>query len=149
MRRFLKVGCFGMLLFITFASSVGAQQCVLKVGAWEAYPEEKSGGGVIHRRKETVTGFTSTATNLRTKRLYKGVSLMGHAYYENLPEGNYSIIVRKAGFKTTIHRLNNRKDFILDGNFRDIRKSILKAYGRRYFRRQIQIGHDQVHGNGH
>lgn len=93
----------GVLIMFALSAEIGAQKCVLQVGAWESYPAEKtSNGGTVWRRKGTVTGFTATAVNQRTKRVYKSVSLMGSIYFEDMPEDLYKITIRKPGFKTTV-----------------------------------------------
>lgn len=83
--------------------AVLAQKCALRIGAWESYPEEVTpDGGRLRTRKATVRGFTATATSQRSKKIFRGVPLMGYVYFENIPLGSYDITVRRVGFKTSI-----------------------------------------------
>lgn len=114
------------------------QECVLKVGAWEAFPEESlREGGSIFRRKATLKDFEATALNLESKRLFKGVYLLGNYYFEKIPQGKYDITIRKPGFKTIVQTFgfscaNNADEF----DFVDIRLS--RGQSTQVERRTIQ-----------
>ncbi len=92
---------------LAFAFKADAQECVLKVGAWESFPvtEETDNGGVA--RKSTVDDLTATATNQSSGEVFNGTFLSGYAYFKNMPEGEYKVTVKKDGFQTTIspHKL--------------------------------------------
>lgn len=121
--KFMRTAAgIGILILFVLSVEAAAQKCVLRIGAWESYPEvTTSEGGRASLRKATVTGFTSTATHQKTRLLYRGVSLMGNAYYENIPEGDYKITVRRAGFKTTIQSHKFSCEYAYDGfDFTDI-----------------------------
>src|SRR5262245_13961321 len=68
---------------------VSAQECALKVGAWEGYPEEitKEGGRSV-ARKATVTGFSASAVNQKTRRFYRGVARLENVFFLSIPEGD-------------------------------------------------------------
>lgn len=123
MKRVRALSVF-IVLILLLASSMPAQQnpCVLKVGAWESFPEENTkNGGRLQMRKATVSGFTSTATNMTSRKSYKGVSLMSNVYYEDIPPGDYKITVRKAGFKTALQTYTFSCRNAIDGiDFTDI-----------------------------
>lgn len=109
---------FALILCLFFALCTAAQQCVLKVGAWEANAETIVNGGRLRTRKATVMKFTSTVINQKTRKTYRGVYVMGYAYYENAPQGIYKVTVRKTGFKTSVQEhvfecdSDNRIDFV-------------------------------------
>ncbi|MDQ3799209.1 MAG: energy transducer TonB [Acidobacteriota bacterium] len=46
----------------------------------------------------------ATATNIKTRRVYRSVLKDAQPYFDRLPEGEYEIILRKAGFKRTKNR---------------------------------------------
>ena len=46
-----------------------------------------------------VKNAAATATNIKTRRVYRSVLKDGLPYFAGLPEGEYDIIVAKAGFK--------------------------------------------------
>ena len=101
--------CLLAVITVAFFSPylISAQECVLKIGAWNAYPEESTpNGGKVTRRKGTVKGFSATVRNKQSRVLTKGTPLLGNVYFENIPEGSYEIEVRKTGFKTTIQTHN-------------------------------------------
>lgn len=109
-------------LTVSLSARLSAQECVLKVGAWESNPEEvTASGGTLHTRKGTVLKFTATAVNKRTGRSYSGVYLLGNAYFEEIPQGDYSITVKKPGFKTTVQEHHFSCDSVRNGfDFLDI-----------------------------
>ncbi len=93
----------GIVLLSVFSFATRGHDCVLKVGVRETFPKiavDDSSGDL--GRNAAGRGFISTAKNVKTERVYKGVPLLGYLYFENLPEGDYQITVRKPGFITTI-----------------------------------------------
>lgn len=92
-----------VLLNLTSGLDAFSQDCVLKVGAWESFPEVKhEGGGTSRLRKATLTLFKAAAVNQTTQKRFESVYLLGNAYFEDLPKGMYKVIVTKPGFRTTI-----------------------------------------------
>jgi TonB family protein len=110
-----------LFFFSMFVSGVQGQDCVLKIGAWESYPEEATSGGRLRMRKATVRDFTSTAINRTSGKTYTGVYLLGNVYFEGIPTGLYSVTVKKAGFKTTVQDHNFSCQFASNGfDFLDV-----------------------------
>jgi len=111
-----------LVTFFVLFSTSAAQDCVLKLGAWESYPEEvHEDGSSSRRRKGTIERFSATALNKTTGKTYSGTYLLGNVYFEDIPKGLYSITVRKPGFKTTVQTHRFSCDSAYDGfDFSDI-----------------------------
>jgi TonB family protein len=109
----ITIGCFFAILG-SFAAFGFAQDCVLKVRAWEAYSDRDSTDDVSNR-KSALSGFSSTVVNEKSQRIYKGVYAEDYAFYEDIPPGSYNIKVTKPGFKTTVQSHNFMCSYAADG----------------------------------
>ena len=61
-----------------------------------------------------VSGATATATNLRSKKVFKATLLEGMPRFAELPEGAFTIVVTKAGYKRTTKEMTLDCQFIED-----------------------------------
>ncbi len=119
MSRLIRIVPIGLFCFIAFTAVGNAQMCILRVGAWEGTAETYPNGAKGTTRKASVYDFTSTAVNRQTGKSYHGNYQPKAEYFpftfKSVPEGTYSITVKRAGFITTIQEYTARCKCAPDG----------------------------------
>ncbi|HEY0429373.1 MAG TPA: energy transducer TonB [Pyrinomonadaceae bacterium] len=88
-----------------------------------------------------VSGATATATNLRSKKLFRATLLEGMPRFAKLPEGKFTIAVTRAGYKRTTKEVDvNCKGLAEDGSNSEVIYLLKGSSGQTYKMSGIIIG---------
>lgn len=97
-KSFLKVLAISIFAFSINGSDTVGQTCLLNVET------------TIGESETPVKGATAVAKNSSSSKIFKSSLVNGYPYFADLPEGKYSLTVKKAGYKQTIDEVDHDCD---------------------------------------
>lgn len=93
--RLLKVVAISIFAFSINASDTFGQTCSLSVET------------TIGESETPIKGATAIAINSASSKMYKSSFRQGYPFFAQLPEGEYSVTVKRAGYKQTVDQVDH------------------------------------------
>jgi TonB family protein len=120
----MKLHIIIILTLIFSYSAVGqVKTCTFRIGLFEDMLVKDDKGRMVRpiSQNNVIADATATASNIKTKQIFKSVSIDRTPHFIDIPGGLYKVLIRKVGYKRTLREINVDCSYIdAKGRFSEI-----------------------------